>query len=151
MRMYFYSSSTCLSRNKIKQYVIMNVNWYIFYYAKLKRCKDVRIKMALLSFEDHFKRRMSLVPIIHARSPWFCSDTQSRWSVIYRVYAHDRHTRHDAWRWSRRRDRRATDFLLCDFLLARFQALSIKSPLCELPKTTFCAARREIGSRRLSL
>lgn len=25
------------------------------------------------------------------------------------------------------------------------------SPLCEFPKTTFCVARREIGSRRLSL
>lgn len=56
--------------------------------------------------------------------PWFCSDTQSRWSDISGVRT--RHTRHDAWRWNRRRDRRATDFLLCDFLLARFQALSMK-------------------------
>lgn len=83
----------------------------------------------LVSFENHFKQaRKNIVGAGYLRALSLILLGYTTLNNVARcVYAHAsrrvtslKHTR---------RDRRATDFLLCDFLLARFQALSMKSAL----------------------
>lgn len=102
-------------------------------------CLQNIFKGMFVSKEQHC-RLFNVITYIHSSLIWFCSDIPYVGPVCP-VYARICVTMCDV---VRTIHRCATNFLLCDLLLARFQALSMKPR--ELPKTTFYAACREIGS-----